>query len=66
MKLAQLKINARDVVLELQTGGWTGLELGQLKMKEGATLILGFLNFDTVRNTQIFDTLKLRFKSLFQ
>ena len=61
MKLAQLKINARDVVLELQTGGWTGLELGQLIMKEGATL-LGFLNFDadTVGNTQIFDTLKFR------
>ena len=54
MKLAQLKINARDVVMELQTGGWTGLELGQLIMKEGATLI-GFLNFDadTVGNTQI-------------
>ena len=53
MKLAQLKINARDVVMELQTGGWTGLELGQLIMKEGATL-RGFLNFDadTVRNTQ--------------
>ena len=53
MKLAQLKINARDVVMELQTGGWTGLELGQLIMKEGATL-QGFLNFDadTVGNTQ--------------
>ena len=50
--------------MELQTGGWTGLELGQLIMKEGATL-LGFLNFDadTVGNTQIFDTLKLRLKS---
>ena len=46
MKLAQLKINARDVVPELQTSGWTRVELGQLIMKEGATLLLGILNFD--------------------
>ena len=62
MKLAQLKINARDVVPELQTSGWTRVELGQLIMKEGATLLLGFLNFDadTVSNTQYLVTLKLR------
>ena len=62
MKLAQLKINARDVVPELQTSGWTRVELGQLIMKEGATLPLGILNFDadTVSITQYLVTLKLR------
>ena len=52
--------------MELQTGGWTGLELGQLIMKEGATLLLGILNFEADRycgEYTMFDTLKLRLKS---